>query len=88
MMDWSIFTKLINELNPLRYSGSLALHNYNKPLANPRLFRELDYINQNPPTCSPCIFSNGDYIAPIILDRLLEIGVTCISVSLHPHFEE
>jgi hypothetical protein len=88
MMDWSIFTRLINELSSLRYSGNLALHSYNEPLANPRLFGELDYINQNLPTCSPRIFSNGDYVTPIVLDRLLELGVTCLSVSLYPHVEE
>jgi len=88
MMDWSIFTELIDELNSLSYSGILALHNYNEPLANPRLFKELEYINQNLSTCLPRIFSNGDYLTQPVLDKLVELDVTWLRISLYPYTRE
>jgi len=44
LMDWTLFRRIVDELGALDYGGWLAFHNYNEPLANPRLHAELGLL--------------------------------------------
>jgi hypothetical protein len=84
LMPWSLFNKILTELSHLNYSSWLALHNYNEPLANPRIFQELDAIYNYLPNCSPSIFTNGDLLESKILDKLSKANVNYLRITLYP----
>jgi MoaA/NifB/PqqE/SkfB family radical SAM enzyme len=87
-MSWELFTKIIGDLSDLNYSGILALHNYNEPLANPRLLQELNYIYKVCPNCLSCIFSNGDFLTRELLEELYKANVRGLRISLYPDSAE
>lgn len=41
LMDWQVFTTITAELGAAGFDGFFAFHNYNEPLANPRLSQEI-----------------------------------------------
>jgi hypothetical protein len=79
-----MFTKLLSELGTLEFSGWLALHNYNEPLANPRLLQELAAIRDILPRCKPSVFTNGDRLTPTMVIALRDLGVTYVRATLYP----
>jgi hypothetical protein len=50
------------ELGDAGFAGFVALHNYNEPLANPRLPAELDLLRAAAPQARPAIYTNGDLL--------------------------
>jgi hypothetical protein len=84
LMHWGIFTKLIHELAELGYCGEIALHNYNEPLLNPRIYREIETIKASMTQCSVTLFTNGDYLTRSTVKRLAECGVSLLRITLYP----
>jgi Radical SAM superfamily/Iron-sulfur cluster-binding domain len=85
LMPWPLFTKVIAELGDAGYAGFLALHNFNEPLANPRLHTELAHIRAAAPDARPAIYTNGDLLNGDMLDRMLTAGVKYVRVTRYPH---
>ncbi len=84
LMVWSLLSKIVGELKELKYSGWLALHNYNEPLANPRLNLELAYLHDQLPHARPSIFTNGDLLDHARLASLVQAGVAYLRVMIYP----
>lgn len=85
LMSWSLFAKVTAELRDAGYAGFIALHNYNEPLANPRLHEELDRLRATASQARPAIYTNGDLLKRDGLERLLAIGVKYVRVTRYPH---
>ena len=75
---------LLSDLKRTRFRGELAFHNYNEPLADPHLLERLEQARRAVPKASLLIFTNGDLLTPELLQRLVEIGVAQIRVTLYP----
>lgn len=84
LMEWELFTKIINELAALGFNGWLAFHNYNEPLLNQRLEAEVEAVSRSIPNCKPSIFTNGDVLTANRLDSLVASGVRYLRVTLYP----
>jgi len=85
LMSWPLFAKVTAELGDAGFAGFVALHNYNEPLANPRLHEELDRLRVAAPQARPAIYTNGDLLKRDELERLLAAGVRYVRVTRYPH---
>lgn len=73
---------ILTQLGEMDFSGSVAFHRYNEPLADPRLFLFLFYRGLNCPKATSYICtSGGDFLRPNIIQDLYEMGVTAINIS-------
>ena len=84
LMCWNLFEKIAGELQSVTYDGWIALHNYNEPLANPRLQDELSWIQRVVPRAKTSIFTNGDLLTDERLNVLIGCGVAYVRVTLYP----
>jgi hypothetical protein len=85
LMPWPLLEKVAAELADARFAGFIALHNYNEPLANPRLHEELGLLRAVAPQARPAIYTNGDLLRREVLERLLAAGVKYVRVTRYPH---
>jgi radical SAM protein with 4Fe4S-binding SPASM domain len=85
LLPWALLIKVAAELGAAQFTGFVALHNYNEPLANPRLPEELDLLRAAAPQASPAIYTNGDLLKRDHLERLLAAGVKYLRVTRYPH---
>ncbi len=79
-----IFKKVLADLQSIQYSSTISLSLYNEPLADSSFYSRVEQTR----TCCPGSFvkfnSNGDYLTKPALDRLVDIGVNAIFITLHP----
>lgn len=85
LMPWPLLAKVAAELGEAGFAGFFALHNYNEPLANPRLHDELGLLRAAAPDARPAIYTNGDLLKRDGLERLLAAGVRYVRVTRYPH---
>jgi hypothetical protein len=85
LMPWPLLAKVAAELGEAGFAGFFALHNYNEPLANPRLHGELALLRAAAPEARPAIYTNGDLLKRDGLERLLAAGVRYVRVTRYPH---
>lgn len=85
LMDWAVFTKITAELGALDFDGFFAFHNYNEPLANPRLREEITHVRTHAPAAKPAIYTNGDLLTRDTLDWMRGNGVKYLRVTRYPH---
>jgi hypothetical protein len=83
-MPWPLLAKVAAELGEAGFAGFFALHNYNEPLANPRLHAELGLLRAAAPEARPAIYTNGDLLRRDGLERLLAAGVKYVRVTRYP----
>lgn len=88
LMDWSTLVYVLESLARHSYSGWLAFHNYNEPLANPRILFEIECARKLLPATKLTIFTNGDYLTPELLDRLLSAGLSQLRITVYPRRRE
>jgi Radical SAM superfamily/Iron-sulfur cluster-binding domain len=84
LLPWRVFAKVSAELGAAGFDGFVALHNYNEPLANPRLHEELALLRTAAPQARPAIYTNGDLLKRDGLERLLSAGVKYVRVTRYP----
>ncbi|MCP4099447.1 MAG: radical SAM/SPASM domain-containing protein [Planctomycetaceae bacterium] len=85
LLAWRLFEKVLVDLASHNYSGWLAFHNYNEPLANPRIISELIYANEVLPRAKKAIYTNGDKLSSALYSDLLNAEVGQIRVTLYPN---
>ena len=88
LMSWPLLGKVAAELGEAGFAGFLALHNYNEPLANPRLDQELELLHGTVPDARLAIYTNGDLLKRDRLLSLLAAGVKYVRVTRYPHRAE
>jgi len=84
LMDWNLFTRIIQQLAALDYRGYLAFHNYNEPLLSRRIVDEIRHVKAAMPQAKPAIFTNGDVLDASLFHRLLDAGVAYLRVTRYP----
>lgn len=70
-------------LKKFNYSGTIAFHNYNEPLIDPRLFKFIESARQLCPKSNIYFSTNGIFLNQTMLDELIESGLTDIHVSTY-----
>ncbi|MFE2870940.1 radical SAM protein [Embleya sp. NPDC059259] len=85
LMDWDHFARITTELGAAGFAGFFAFHNYNEPLANPRLDEEIARVRATVPAAKPAIYTNGDLLDRTVLERMRASGVAYVRVTRYPH---
>lgn len=85
LMDWEIFERITDELARNGFAGFFAFHNYNEPLANPRLDDEIARVRAVLPDAKPAVYTNGDLLKRDRLERLVDAGVKYVRITRYPH---
>lgn len=88
LMPWLDFERIISTLSRSDYSGWLAFHNYNEPLANPRIVREVSFARHRLPSAKLTIFTNGDRLTSKLYESLASAGLSQIRVTVYPTLKE
>ena len=83
LIDRSLFNKIIHELHDIKYCGQIALHNYNEPLLDPRLFENINSLVELLPSCEVLILTNGDRMNRALCERLQDSRVSLLRVTLY-----
>ncbi len=84
LMEWELFLKILTDLSECNYTQTIALHNYNEPLLNPRLYREIAEINLKLPNVQVMIFSNGDFLNNEVINNLNMLNISLLRITLYP----
>lgn len=82
-----IITKTIEELGEINYSGSIAFHNYNEPLIDPRLFYLSRYAKNICKNSIVRLTTNGYYLTQNLADELKSHGIDDVTISLYSESE-
>lgn len=88
LLPWPLYERAVESLGSWEYSGWLALHNYNEPLANPRLLEELGYARRLLRNAKLAIYTNGDLLTERLFDDLASSGVAQIRITVYPDAED
>ena len=83
-MSIKLWQKIISDLEKENYSGWLAFHNYNEPLADPTIFEKIKFINEKLPNSKTAIYTNGDYLNKEVSSKLIDLEIKEIRVTLYP----
>jgi len=83
-MDDAVFEKVIHELKLISYASTICFNLYNEPLADNNIFPRIEAARKKLPAAFLLFNSNGDFLSTDKLDKLSEIGLNAIFVTLHP----
>lgn len=83
-MSIEMFTKIIDELVLIRYTGRIALYSYNEPVRDPRLPDLIRLVRAKLPRVCIMINSNGDYFkGPEDIWKLYEAGLNQMQINIY-----
>lgn len=88
LMDWGVFQDITEQLGDAGYEGWFAFHNYNEPLLNKRLGKEIRQVREVVPLARPAIYTNGDALNRELLAELVEAGVCYLRITRYPRRAE
>ena len=80
--DLKLFTKIINELKEIDYSGRISFSGFSEPTMHSNLPEILSIASKNLPNSFPEIITNGDYLNSKKLIEFFDNGLKFIYVSL------
>ncbi len=78
-----LFTKIINELKEIDYSGRISFSGFSEPTMHSNLSEILSIASKNLPNSFPEIITNGDYLNSKKLIEFFDNGLKFIYVSLY-----
>jgi radical SAM protein with 4Fe4S-binding SPASM domain len=83
-MTDELFNKILGELESINYSSTIVFNLYNEPLADENIYLRIKPVRESLPNSFLMFNSNGDYINYNSLNKLSEIGLNALFVTLHP----
>jgi hypothetical protein len=83
-MRVAVWQALLDDLARCRYRGALGFHNYNEPLADPRLFTRIRQARRALSEARLVVYTNGDLLDRPMLERLASSGADALNVTLYP----
>jgi len=79
-----VYSKIVDELAEIGYSGSIRYSRYNEPFSDPVILDRIREARNKLPNVSLKTYSNGDYITSELLERLAEAGMNEIRIMRYP----
>lgn len=74
-MSDETFTKIVDDLSGLRFSGVIHLHSFNEPLADRTIVEKVRLISKSLPNAKIKMNSNGDFLTLKLLKQLVSAGL-------------
>lgn len=84
LLPWPALERIVQSLARAEYGGWFAFHNYNEPLANPRIVEELSFVRAALPLARPTIYTNGDRLTSGLYGALMRAGLVQMRVTIYP----
>lgn len=84
LMPWDYLERIVNSLSLAQYRGWFAFHNYNEPLANPRILDELCFVRRSIPDAKTTIYTNGDNLTDELFVALISGGLSQMRITIYP----
>jgi len=83
LMDEKLFSKIIDELSEIKFSGQIRFSFYGEPLLDERLEAFVKYTRDKLPKVDIFIFTNGDFLTLDLYKGLSENGVDFFIMTQH-----
>lgn len=83
LMDEKLFSKIIDELSELKFSGQIRFSFYGEPLLDERLEAFVKYVRDKLPKVDIFVFTNGDFFTLDLYKRLSKNGVDFFIMTQH-----
>jgi MoaA/NifB/PqqE/SkfB family radical SAM enzyme len=87
-MSEPVWQALLTDLGRARFAGWFAFHNYNEPMADPRLLERMAQAREAMPDAKLEVHTNGDFLTPSSLAALGDVGCSLTRVTLYPSNEK
>lgn len=78
-----VFSKIIDNLTEINYTGALTWSRYHEVLADDRVFERMEIARAALPEAELVVISNGDYMNKTTLPRLEAAGVDRLMLDLY-----
>lgn len=82
-MEWSLYQRLLEQLQELQFQGVLCFHFYGEPLLNKRLADYVAHAKSLLPKAQALLYTNGDLLSLPRHRKLTEAGVNVFFVTRH-----
>lgn len=82
-MPWSIYERIVLQLEGIHYDGRISFHLYSEPLLRKDLHKFVSYAKSRLPRCSIVLFTNGDLLTEEKYQTLMKAGVDTIVITAH-----
>lgn len=82
IMSDELFTKIIDELASIGYSGDVKLHQSNEPMTDPNIYNRVKYVRDNT-ACTVGFYSNGFKLDREALSKLHAAGLNFLGVEAY-----
>ncbi len=82
-MDDALLDKIVTELADIRYSGRIALHFFNEPLADSRIVEKVRMLARRVPKAYVEMNSNGDFCTRDLIQDLFEAGLSYLVLTAY-----
>lgn len=82
-LDEKLFTKVVDELSSLNFSGKILPHLYGEPFLDERLPELLGYAKSRLPGSLIVTHTNGDYLNKQLLEKMEKSNLDAIIVTEH-----
>jgi len=82
-LEEEAFRSVIDQLKEWGFKGRIAPYSFNEPLTDNRIFDLLIYAREKLPDCRIDLGTNGDLLTSEKTERLIEIGVGKITLTMH-----
>lgn len=84
LTDSRMLDRIFQELGSIDYANQLVIARYSEPLANlDYLYDRLAAARRLAPHAKVAITTNTDYLTPVVMERLLTLGLTRIYMSIY-----
>jgi len=82
-MSQAHFEKIIDDLRAIEFDRNICLNLFNEPLGDPSIYGSVARLVEALPNSNVWFNSNGDYVSRRTLDRLADVGLKRLVVTLH-----
>lgn len=83
LMSEELFSKILNQLAHINFSGTIMYHFYNEPTMDSRLATFVRETSTRLPNAISRLFTSGDYLSDELIDELFEAGMNDIHITDH-----
>lgn len=83
VMEWSLYHRLLEQLQELQFEGVLCFHFYGEPLLNKRLADYVAHAKRMLPRAQSILYTNGDLLSLPQHRKLTDAGVDVFFVTRH-----
>lgn len=82
-LDRPLYEKILDDLQTISYDKVLRFARYSEPMADDHIYEMVSLARQYLPEANIDIVTNGDYLNAEALNRLREVGLSTLRISIY-----